>query len=323
MKRIIGKTIFLTLALLVCICLVSCAAGRKDGKKISVVCTVFPEYDWTRSIIGGDGNAELTLLIDNGVDLHNYQPSVGDLAKIGSCDIFIYVGGESDSWVKDALKTIDNRDMKVISLMELLGDRALEEETTEGMQEEEGGEEEEEIGYDEHIWLSLKNAEYLCNKIEAAISEKDPAGAEKYKNNCAAYCEKLSALGDEFKEFTDSIENKVLLVADRFPFRYLAYDYGIKYFAAFRGCSAETEASFDTIASLARKIDEYSLSHVIVTESSDFRIARTVIETSSKKDCDIIVMNSIQAVTRDQISNGASYIELMRENLGALKNALS
>jgi len=321
------KTLALILTLIIIgTGLISCAGTGNDGK-ISVVCTIFPEYDWVRSIISGCDDIELTLLIDNGVDLHNYKPTVKDLAKITSCDLFVYVGGESDSWVKDALAQATNKDMKVLALLDLLGERSLEEEEVEGMQEEEEhgrGEEEEEDGgpeYDEHIWLSLRNAKHLCSLITDELSKLAPDGAGTFRSNYVNYAKELDALDKEFRSFTETSEDCTIVVADRFPFRYLAHDYKIKYFAAFSGCSAETEASFQTIATLANKVNEYSIKHLVITESSDGKIARTVKETSGA-DCDIIVMNSIQAVTGDQIKQGATYLTLMRGNLEALKRAL-
>lgn len=216
-------------------------------KKISVVTTIFPQYDWTRAVIGDQAeNFDLTILLDDGVDLHSYQPTVDDLIRLGSCDLFIYVGGESDAWVEDALKEAVNPDMIVIDLLDAMGDAAKEEEIVEGMEaeDEEGEDEEEGLEYDEHVWLSLRNASVLTQTVADAIAEIDPENAEIYKANAAAYIEQLQALDAEYQAAVDGSAVKTLLFADRFPFRYLTDDYGLDYYAAFAGCSAESEASF-------------------------------------------------------------------------------
>ena len=219
--------------------------------KISIVTTIFPEYDWVREILGDKADsAEITMLLDNGVDLHSYQPTADDLIKISDCDLFVYVGGESDGWVDDALKNATNKNRKVINLLEILGDSVKEEETVEGMQEEEEDHEEKE--YDEHVWLSLKNAKTLVGAISAALQELDPGNKDTYATNAAAYIEKLSALDGEYQAAVSAGTYQTLLFGDRFPFRYLVDDYGLSYYAAFVGCSAESEASFETVSFLAR-----------------------------------------------------------------------
>lgn len=314
------KTIAIILAALLLLTGVACGADRSDGGKLKIVCTIFPEYDWVRSITSGVEGVDITLLIDNGVDLHNYQPTVKDMAIISTCDMFIYAGGESDKWVDDALAQATNKQMTVIDLLDLLGDKALEEEIAEGMEEE--AEEEEEECYDEHVWLSLKNAAAICEVITEKLCEKDAENSEKYRENKAAYVSGIDALDAEYENAVSAAASKYILVADRFPFLYMVRDYGIEYSAAFAGCAAETEASFETIAYLAGKIGEKSLSYVIVTESSDKRIAQTVISESGVTGCGILVMDSIQAVTRAQINSGATYLSLMRTNLETLKSAM-
>ena len=224
-------------------------------EKIRIVTTIFPEYDWVREILGDKADsAEITMLLDNGVDLHSYQPTADDLIKLSDCDLFVYVGGESDEWVEDALKSAANRDRKVIRLLDALGDSVKEEETVEGMQEEEEDHEEKE--YDEHVWLSLKNAKTLVGAISAALQELDPGNKDTYAANADAYGQKLSALDAEYQKAVSAGTYKTLLFGDRFPFRYLVDDYGLSYYAAFAGCSAESEASFETVSFLARKVDE-------------------------------------------------------------------
>ncbi|MBQ3848242.1 MAG: zinc ABC transporter substrate-binding protein, partial [Clostridia bacterium] len=256
LKKTALMPVILILALLI---FTSCGSETvKSDKKIKIVATIFPEYDWVSNILGDDqADTDVTLLIDNGVDLHSYQPTVDDVVKISTCDIFIYVGGESDKWVCDALKEARNRDMIVIDLMEILGDAAKEEEIKEGMQgEDHDDHEHEEVEYDEHVWLSVRNAALFCEKIEEAIETKDPANAAEYRENLAKYEEKLRKLDSEYKTVFENATVKTLLFGDRFPFRYFTDDYGLDYYAAFAGCSAETEASFETVVFLAGKVDE-------------------------------------------------------------------
>ena len=314
------KAIVIIMALLLLVTeLVSCGARGGDDGRLNIVCTIFPEYDWVKNITEGADGVDVTLLIDNGVDLHNFQPSVRDMAIISTCDVFVYAGGESFKWVDDALARAANKEMTVISLLDLAGDRALDEDVAEGMQADD---EEEEECYDEHVWLSLKNAAYICPVIAEKLCEKDAANAAKYRENCASYVDKINALDVRYESAVSSAGSDYILVADRFPFLYTVRDYGIEYSAAFSGCSAETEASFETVAFLADKVREKALKYVIVTESSDKRIAETVISESKVSGCGILVMNSIQAVTRAEINSGATYLSLMTSNLETLKSAL-
>ena len=340
-----------------------------DQKKLQVVATIFPEYDWVKEILGAQADqVDLTLLLGNGVDMHSYQPTMADILKISTCDVFIYVGGESDSWVADVLKGAGNPDRKAINLMEVLGDEAKEEEIVEGMQDEDGHVHESEtktdaqedsessqdadtqdaiagtdrneesagnaadtedshkhdddLEYDEHVWLSLKNTALFCDAITDALAEADPEHAKTYQDNAAAYEEKLAALDQEYEETVDASEQKTLLFADRFPFRYLTDDYGITYYAAFTGCSAETDASFETITFLAGKLDELKLPVVLTIENSDQKVAKAVIENTKTKDQKILTLDSMQSVTSDEIADGTTYLSIMESNLKILKEAL-
>ena len=306
-------------------------AEKKNDNKLSVVCTIFPEYDWVKNIIGDEQEKyDLTFLLDSGVDFHSYQPSVQDIAKISTCDLFIYVGGESDAWVDNALKNATNKNMKVINLLEVLGDKVKAEETVEGMEHEHDDDNEKDHDgehgveeYDEHVWLSLKNAAVCCEEIASAIKSLDEENAESYENNLAAYKEKLTTLDKNYSTAVTNAKYKTLVFGDRFPFRYLADDYGLKYYAAFAGCSAETEASFETIIFLAGKIDELSLPAVCETESAKHKIAETVRDNTAKKNQKIVAFNSMQSVTVADMKNGVSYLAIMRENSEALTEALN
>ncbi len=474
-------------------------SGNEDAKQLQVVTTIFPEYDWVREIMGSQADsAQITMLLDNGTDLHSYQPTAEDILKISTCDLFIYVGGESDEWVEDALREATNKDMKVINLLETLGDQVKTEEMVEGMQESEhdhdhGGEFEESdiqdrtlsefagewislypllldgkldeylehkaeddetataetyrekytaswvceadhiaiagdtitftyqdghtvsadyqyAGYavkraddgsisnvryqfqtdnaaapryvqfndhghepgevehfhiyfgndgfdaltnsktnpyfmpaalsteeileeltghdhhheeeaDEHVWLSLKNAQALCGAITNALAEIDPDNAASYQANNTAYCAKLSSLDGQYQAAVDAATQKTILFGDRFPFRYLV-DYGLSYYAAFVGCSAETEASFETVMFLAGKVDELGLNSVCTIEKSDQKIAQTIVQSIQKKNQQILTMDSMQSTTSQDVSSGANYLSIMEGNLETLKDAL-
>ena len=313
------KILALLLALWIPAAVLSGCAPQDDSaasNKLNIVTTIFPAYDWVREILGDETDrAEITTLLDSGVDLHSYQPTVDDIVKISDCDLFLYVGGESDGWVDDALKNAPNKDRKVIRLLDVLGDSAKAEETVEGMQEEEH-DHEEEAEYDEHIWLSLKNAQVLVAAISEALQETDPARKNTYAANAAAYAEKLSALDGEYRAAVDSGKYKTLLFGDRFPFRYLADDYGLDYYAAFPGCSAETEASFETVSFLAGKMDALTI------EGTQHKIAETIVQNTAQKNQQVLTMDSMQAVTANDAASGVSYLSIMEKNLSVLKKAL-
>lgn len=306
----------------------NCFAAKK-----SIVCTTYPQYDWVMNILGSKSEFEVTLLQDKGTDLHSFQPSFKDITKVADCDLFVYVGGESDTWVGDALKNSRNKNQIAVNMMEVLGDKVREEEIVEGMQAEEEEDEDldhEEAGhhhdeapeYDEHVWLSLRNAEVVVNALAQNIAKLDVKNANLYTENAAAYSKQLADLDAEYLKMVKAAGKKTVLFGDRFPFRYLVDDYGIKYYAAFVGCSAESEASFETIKFLAGKVDELGLSSVLTIEKSDKKIAKTIVQSSNNKNCKILEMNSIQSVTKKDIKNGISYLKIMKGNLDVLKESL-
>ncbi len=319
------------------------SASTAADDKIKIVCTIFPGYDWAKQILGDNSaNADIRYLLDSGTDLHSYQPTASDIKSISECDMFIYVGGESDEWVEDVLDTASNKDMKVIELMALLGDKAKTEELKEGMQEEEeehdhdhGAEEDdhhhdEDEGHhhedgeelDEHVWLSLSNARIFCEGITDGLCEIDPGNADTYRADLAEYDAKLKALDDDFRTLVDGSSQKTLIFGDRFPFRYFTDDYGLDYYAAFIGCSAESEASFETIAFLSGKINELDADTVYTIENSDGKIAQSVISASGA-DCTIAVLDSAQSVSAEDIENGRTYLGIMQSNYDVLKADLS
>lgn len=299
-----------------------CNASVKNDK-LTIVTTIFPEYDWVRNVVG-DKDIDIELLLDNGADLHSYQPTTEDVLKISTCDLFIYVGGESDEWVKDALKQATNKDMKVIDLMDVMGDSAYEEELKEGMEGEEEEEEEEEgeVEYDEHVWLSLKNTQKFVRVIADDLKEIDPDNASDYEANASAYIEKLVELDGKYETLISGSSVDTLVFGDRFPFRYMTEDYGLDYYAAFVGCSAETEASFETISFLTEKTDELGLKYIFTIENSDQKIANTVISNTASGDQEILVLNSMQATDQAAIDAGETYLGIMESNYEVLAKAL-
>lgn len=341
------KFITLLLIAVLSVCALSGCGNSKssentNAKKLKVVTTIFPEYDWVMQILGDKADkADVTMLLDKGVDLHSYQPSTADISKISEADVFIYVGGESDEWVKDVLKQAKNKNLKVINLMDVIGDKAKEEEVKEGMQAEdehdhdkdkdhdekhdqdkEHDHDKDEPEYDEHVWLSLKNAKIFTKKISDVLSEVDKDNAKTYKANYKNYAEKLDELDKKYAEAVSSAKVKTLVFGDRFPFRYLVNDYGLDYYAAFVGCSAESEASFETITFLAKKIDELGLKHILTIEGKNHKIAKAVIENTKNKSQKILTLDSMQSTTSNDVKNGATYLGIMEKNLEVLKKAL-
>lgn len=313
MKRIVCLLTALMLILSGC----TSQEPAKNDKK-SVVVTIFPLYDWVREIVGDSEGIELTLLMNKGVDLHNYQASASDIIKITDSDLFIYNGGESDEWIEDILK--ENKKLNSFSVMESIEDLLKQEEEKEGMQEDEHEQVHEEGEFDEHIWLSLKNAKASCNIILNELVKLDPENKDKYQANYDRYINELDKLDAEYESVVSSSSKKVLLFADRFPFRYLVDDYGIDYYAAFKGCSAESEASFDTIKFLAEKTDELNLKYVMILENSEEKIANAVINSTVNKNQTIESLDSLQSTT---LADNRSYLDVMSSNLEVLKKVLN
>lgn len=320
--------VFLAAALFYACMLIGCAQvpdSDLGDERVQIVCTTFPQYDWVVNLIqGNEENVSVTLLMDKGGDLHNFQPSVLDIARVSECDLFIYVGGESDGWVDDALREAVNPDMRVINMMETVNERLFEEEHVGGAGGHEGHDHasHEEHGYDEHIWLSLKNARIIVTYIAETLAEMDSSGAGLYRKNCERYTDALDALDMRYEKAVTESGGGTLLFADRFPFRYLVEDYGLEYYAAFDGCSAETEASFETVAFLVNRLDLLELGAVLVLEGSDGRLAQVVIENTKKGDQQILMLNSMQSVTPKELRVGVHYLDVMEANLKVLEQAL-
>ena len=348
MKKVASIAIlFFALAFMLTAC--NTESGKKDSapKKISVVATIYPQYDWLKNVIGERADAvDLKLLIKNGTDLHSYKPSAQDIATIAKADLVVYVGGESDEWIEKALEATPKEGRIALNLMKALGDHVKKEEIVEGMQTDpsaSSGTEEhhehdkvtepaeatsehhhhEEVENDEHIWLSLKNAWILVNALAQSLSKVDSANSSIYTANAVLYNAKLWEMDKEFATAVSNASQKTVLFGDRFPFRYLVDDYGIKYYAAFVGCSAESEASFETITFLAGKMDSLQLPAIFTIDGSNGKIARAILEASkNSKNAQVLTLNSMQSVTDEQIKAGVDYLSIMRDNLEVLKKAL-
>lgn len=302
------------------------STDSSTGGSTTVVTTIFPLYDWCREIVGDTDGIDMAMLLDTGTDLHSYQPTVDDMASISECDLFMFVGGESDSWTTDAIASAGETGRVDLSMMDVLADDVLTEEEAGGMQSEDADDDaaaDDDDEADEHVWLSLANAQVLCSAIADALGEVDPGNADTYASNAEAYCAELRDLDSRYAETVEAADVDTLVFCDRFPFRYLIDDYGLSYYAAFSGCSAETEASFETVAYLAERVDELSLSHVVTIEGSDASIADTVIASTESQDAEVVELDSMQSVTAADVDAGATYLDTMERNLDVLAEALS
>lgn len=313
------KKRFLIILSALALLLSGCAQPQSD-KKLQVVAAIFPEYDWVRQIAGNDDSVELTLLVDDGVDPHSFQPAVSDMVTAANCDLLIYGGGESDQWLTKLEATNPNRETLV--LLPLLGAQAHREEVVEGMEAHEEGGAEDDAEMDEHVWLSLRNASLFCQAITDALCRLNPGKADTYRANLAAYQQQLDALDNDYRSAMDASPNRTIVVCDRFPFRYLVEDYGLSYYAAFPGCSAETGASFETVVFLSDKVKELGLNALLVTESSDGRMAKTVAQNAGCADMPVLTLNSMQSVSGES-AKSLDYLTVMSENLRVLKQALA
>lgn len=308
-----------------------------SGEKIKVVCTTFPQYDWTREIIEGlEEDFELTLLVDTGIDIHSFQPSAGDIIDISSCDLLINIGGVSDSWAAEAAVNSNKKDIRVLNMLDILGNRVREERLLDGMEAHhedhdetenpEGHEDEHETEgvaeQDEHVWLSLKNAVLVCNAIAEELAEIDIKNQEHYQKNAEEYIGRLNDLDGKYQEAVGRAQFKTVVFADRFPFLYMMEDYNLKCFAAFPGCSAETEASFETVVFLANKLNEENLPAVLMIDGGNRAMAETVVGNSARKNQKIISLNSLQSITQGDMSAGKTYLSIMEENLNGLRQAI-
>ena len=276
-------------------------ARPAESRKLQVVAAIFPEYDWVRQLTAGDDSLELTLL--------------EDMVAVSQCDLLVFGGGESDEWLEELLREPSNPSQQVVELLPLLGETAHQAETVDGMQVREAEDE-----TDEHVWLSLRNAQRFCTAITDSLCALNPGNTALYRANLAKYLEQLEALDESYRETVQAGRLDTIVVCDRFPFRYLVEDYGLKYYAAFPGCSAEAGASFETVVFLAERARELRVNALLVTESSDGRLANTVAENSGGHAA-VLTLNSMQSVSADTAKD-SSYLSVMEQNCQVLEQAL-
>lgn len=334
-------------------------AKDTEKGKLKIVVTGFPEYDLTRAVVGD--KADIKMLLKPGAESHSFEPSPEDIVNIKNADLFIYGGGESDEWIDDVLDSMDTDDakkQKVLTLMSMV--KTLEEEMVEGMEEHDhhhdhdsdkhdehdhdsdkhdehdhdsdkedkhehdhddaDKHDEDEPEYDEHVWTSPVNAIDIINKINAAVVKLDVKNRDAYENNATKYIEKLEALDKEFKNTVKNAKRKTVVFGDRFPLRYFVEEYGLKYYAAFPGCAAQTEPSAATVAFLINKVKQEKIPVIFKIELSNGNVANAVANATKSK---VMTFNSCHNVTVEQFKSGVTYIDLMKENLKALKTALN
>ena len=303
--------------------------SANDNARIKILCTLFPQYDWLRTITEGVDDVSISLIIANGTDPHSYQPTAADIMNISNCDMLVYVGGDSDTWVKKAIEQSKNDSLTAIALTELNDITLHNISAASHSHEEHSHDEHSHEGHshsalDEHLYLSLNNACEAVGELATALSRLDPDNKEIYKQNALEYTVKLSNLGENFKNDIESIpeSERFILFADRFPFVYLLSDYNIHYSAAFEGCTTDVDADFDTVIRLTKEADEHNVKYIAVTESSDKALANTVILSTKSKNQKIVTLNSMQSISNKQINNGATYISIMEQNIKQIKVAL-
>lgn len=312
MKKVIG-VILIIMCMTVCMC--SCAnKGENGNEKIKVVVTAFPHYDFVRQIAGD--NVDLKMLIKPGNEVHTYDPTPSDIAKISSCDIFVYTGGESDSWAKNILETRENKDMKIISFTEICPAEL------ECMDDGHYGENEHQHSnsYDEHVWTSPVNADILALEIYKTLCKVDSENIEIYEQNYKEFSKKLAELDKTFQQIVANASRNEMVVGDRFPFSHFALEYGINYTAAFSGCSAESEPSAQTVARLADKVKNEGIPVVFTIEFSNKKVAKNIVSDTT---AEILTLHSCHNVTNDEFLSNITYIELMTQNAQNLRKALN
>ena len=315
--------LILWIGLLLCMGIGCQKQDDKAADTLSVVAAGYAEYDWICHILGDEAeNAEVRMLLDDGVDLHSFQPAVEDMVAIAEADLFVYVSAVEDSWVEDALKNTSNPRQVAINLVDVLGNGVKENEHDHhGEHDHEEGHQHEEAAVDEHVWLSVKNAMLFCEHIAGVLSELQPDMAAVYQENLESYLKQLQELDAEYQTVVDRSQRQVMIFCDRYPFRYLLEDYGIEAYAAFSGCTADAEASFETVAFLSDKVAELDVSGVVMIEGSERELAETVLANAGSS-AEILTMHSMQSVTAEAAGT-MSYLDVMKENLKVLETALN
>lgn len=293
-----------------------------SNDKLKIVTTIFPTYDWAKGVLGDKiDDYEVTFLTDSGLELHSYTPSVEDIRKIVEADLFIYVGAQSDLWVDHTLEQVTNENQIRLNLVEIVEGELRAKEIKEGMQVVEDDCCEDDY-FDEHVWMSIKNAMMISEQIQNALSEIDPENADIYETNGSEYIEKLGELDGVFRESLAGKDARAVVFPDRFPFLYLFADYDLEYYAAFASCSAESEVSFQTLTYLTQKLNELDSDYVLNVDRTNHDIAQSVISNSKNKNQEILYMSAMENVTEGDVNDGLTYISVMEKNLETLLVAL-
>ena len=311
MKRIISLAL---MAFMLLGCLAGCQFNTPPDDRLHVIATIFAPYDFVREIAGD--NVNLAMLLPPASESHSFDPKPKDIRKIQECDVFIYVGGESDAWVAQILASMDTSRITIVTLMDCVD--LVEEEIVEGMEMEENGDDDE-IAYDEHVWTSPKNAKLIVQKISEVLCKVDEDNAPLYQQNTASYLEKLDILDAAFKSVVDNAARKTIVFGDRFPFRYFADAYGLEYFAAYPGCSTETEANPKAVAFLIDKIKAENIPVIFHIELSNKKMANSIRDDTGAK---VLLLHSCHNITSSDFKSGISYLDLMTRNVEALREAL-
>lgn len=313
MKKIAAIVLAVTMTVF---CLTACKPReeKKSDGKLNIVTTIFPPYDFAKQV-GGD-NVNVSMLLKPGMESHTFDPTPQDIIRIQDADLFIYTGGESDEWVEDILNSDDKKPKKVLAMMDCV--EKVQEEIVSGMTAEE--QESNTIEYDEHVWTSPKNASLIAKKIAQECKELDPGHQQEYEKNAVDYAKQLTILDNDFRTTVEKGKNKMMIFADRFPFRYFADEYNLAYFAAFPGCTSDMEPSASTISFLINKVKEKSIPVVFTIEFSNGKIADTICESTGARKLE---MHSCHNLSQEMMDKGETYLSVMQKNLKNLKEALS
>lgn len=315
MKSITRITALLT-AVATALCLCSCAsqneADNKDSQKLKIISTVFPPYDLARQIAGD--NADISILLPPGSESHTYEPTAKEILEIQNCDIFLYIGGENEQWAEKIISSNKSDSVKTVKLIDCV--KTLEEAEL----HEEEHHEEHSHETDEHIWTSPKNEQLMLTAVYDAICEADPENKAVYTKNKDSYNEQLTELDKAYKEAVGNAKNKTIIMADKFPFRYLAEEYGLDFYAAFSSCSDESEPSAAAMTSLISKIKERNIPVVYYLEFSSTKVADTL---CSETGASSLMLHSCHNVSKEDLDKGVTYVDLMKQNLENLKTALN
>lgn len=304
MKKIIAVFLILLL-LLTSGC--STPAKDEDEGKLKIIATIFPQYDFARHLAGD--KAQVQMLITPGTESHSFEPTTSDIMDINECDIFIYTGGESDSWIDDLLENTDNPSMKIISLLDCVDTHI-----------EDHHHEHNHSHTDEHVWTSPVNSMKICEEICSVMCEKDPANADYYNHNLTEYLDELGELDKNFREVAENSQRNTMIFADRFPLKYFAQEYNLSHYAAFSGCSDDTEPSAATVAMLIDKVKEENIPVVLKIELSSDSIASTVGKETGAK---VMTFYSCHNISKEDFNKGETYLSLMQKNVETLKTALN